>query len=77
MPHPPNSPNLTPSDSSLFSQMKKVLKEKHFSNVEQAKQKMAESLKGIKINNFKNCSEQWKKSLDRCIASNGGYFVGD
>ena len=60
--------------------MKKVLRGKHFANVEEVKQKMAEALKGIKINEFKICSEQWEKSLDialRCIASNGEYFEGD
>ena len=39
--------------------------------------KKAEALKDIKINEFKNCSEQWKKCLNRCIASNGEYFEGD
>ena len=38
---------------------------------------MAEALKDIKINEFKNCCEQWNKCLDRCIASNGDYFEGD
>ena len=55
--------------------MKKVLKGKHFADVEEVKQKLAEALKGIKINEFKNCFEQWKKGLNRCIASNGEYFV--
>ena len=32
----------------------------------------ADSLRGIKINEFKNCFEQWRKRLSRCIASNGG-----
>ena len=31
----------------------------------------------IKIDKFKNCFEQWKKSLDRCITSSGEYFEGD
>ena len=57
--------------------MKKVLKGKSFANVEKVKQKTAEALKGIKINKFKNCFEQWKKHLDRCIASNGEDFEGD
>ena len=39
--------------------MKKVLKGKHFANVEEVKQKTAKALKGIKINECKNCSEQW------------------
>ena len=31
---------------------------------------MAEALNSIKIKKFENCFEQWKKCLDRCIASN-------
>ena len=43
--------------------MKKVLKGKHFAGVEEVKQKkMAEALKGIKIDDFKNCFEQWEKN---------------
>ena len=41
----------------MFPWMKKVLKEKHFANVEQVKQKMAEALKGIKIDEFQHCFE--------------------
>ena len=43
--------------------MKKVPKGKHFAHVEEVKQKMAEALKGIKIDEFKNCSEKWKNVL--------------
>ena len=50
--------------------MKKVLKGEHFADVEEVKQKTAETVKGIKIDKFKNCFEQWKKCLHRCIASN-------
>ena len=57
--------------------MKKVLQDKHFAVGEEVKPTMAEALKGIKINEFKNCFEQWKKHLNRCIASNGEYFEGD
>ena len=38
---------------------------------------MAAALKGIKINEFKTCFEQWKKRLNRCTASNGEYYEGD
>ena len=74
---PPHSPNLTPRAFFLFPQMKGVLKGKCFANVQEVKQKMAEALKGIKIDKFKTCFEQWKKSLNRCIVSNGEYFEGD
>ena len=40
--------------------MKKVLKGKHFADVEEVKQKMAEAIKGTKIDKFKTCFEQWK-----------------
>ena len=59
--HPPYSCDLTPSDCFLFPHVKIVLKRKHFANVEEVNQKMAEALKCIKINTFKNCFEQWKK----------------
>ena len=38
--------------------MKKVLKGKHFADVKEVKQTMAETLKGIQIDKFKNCLEQ-------------------
>ena len=59
MSHPPYSPNLAHSDFLfLFPWMKKILKGKCFADVEEVKQKMAEALKGIKIDKFKNCFEQ-------------------
>ena len=48
VPHLPYSPDL-------------VLKREHCADVEGVKQKMAEALKGIKIDEFKHSSEQWKK----------------
>ena len=48
----------------LFSWMKKKsLQWKTFFWCGRGKTKMAETLKGIKINKFKNCFEQWKKVL--------------
>ena len=57
--------------------MKKVLKEKFFADVEEAKQKMAEAVKGIKTARFKTVLSRGKKRLDGCIASNGESFEGD
>ena len=75
----PHSTDLSPSNFFVVvvSWMKRVLKGKCFADVEEAKQKMAEVLKGIKITEFKNCFEQWKKHLDGCIAPNGEYLEGD
>ena len=49
--------------------MKKVLKGKHFADVREVKQKLAEALKG--------CFGQWEKHLNRCSASDGEYLEGD
>ena len=78
VPHPPYSPNLTPIDYFCcgFPEWK-VLTGKRFASVEGVKQKTAEALKGIKIDEFKNCFEHWKKGLDSHTASNGEYFEGD
>ena len=47
----------------------KVFKGKYFA-VWKSERKPAEALKVVKIDKFKNCFEQWKKSLDRCVVSN-------
>ena len=75
--HPPYSPDLTPSDFFLFPRMKKVLKGKHFAQVEAVKQKMADTLKGIKIEEFKNCFEQWKNISLGVLHQMGGCIEGD
>ena len=77
MPHPPYTPDLTLSDVFLFPWMEKVLQGKRFADVEEVKQKMAEALKSIKIDEFKNRFEPWKKCLDRCIVSTRESFQGD
>ena len=41
--------------------MKKVLKGNCSANVEKVKEKTAEALKSIKIDEIKNCFEQWEK----------------
>ena len=57
--HPISAPPNPPATS--FSRWKKkTLKGKHFAEAEVVKQKTAEALKGIKINMFRNCFEQWK-----------------
>ena len=77
MTHPPCSPHLTPSDFCMFPQMKKVLKGKHFADVEEVKQNIAEAPKGIQSDEFKNSFAPWRKSLARCISSHGEDFEGD
>ena len=66
MPYPSYLSDIVPRSLFLFPWMKKVLKGKHFADVEEVKQKMAEALEGIKIDRFKHCFEQQEKHLGRC-----------
>ena len=68
-PHTSYSPDLTLSNFFFVSPDEKSLQRETFCWCGRGEIKMAEALKGIKINEFKNCFEQWK-SLDRYIASN-------
>ena len=52
----------------------KVPHGKHFVDVEEVRQKTAEALKGINIEEFKHCFEQWRKRLERYTALNGEDF---
>ena len=40
--------------------MKRDLKGKRFQNVEEVREKMTETLKGVTLQQFQNCFEQWK-----------------
>ena len=75
VPHLPYSPVLLQSDFFFVSLDEKSPQRKTFCLCGRAEtKKMAETLKGIKINDFKNFFEQWKKCLDRYIASNGEHW---
>ena len=62
MPHPPSS--VDPTLSNVFvvvvSPIKTVLEE-NCCRRSKKEQEMAEALKGIKIDELKNCFEQWEK----------------
>ena len=62
MSHPPCSPDLVPSDFFfLVFPMKKVFKRKCFADVEEVKQKTAETLKGTKQTHSKTVLSSGKK----------------
>ena len=76
VPHPLYSPIL-PWATIFVSWNEKSPQRETFCQCERGETKNDRSTKHIKIDEFKNCFEQWKKCLDRCIASNGEYFEGD
>ncbi|GFX80028.1 putative transposase [Trichonephila clavipes] len=76
-PQPPYSPDLSPCDFFLFPKLKNHLKGHHFGTLESIQTAVTNQLKAIPISKFHQCYEEWKKRLQRCVASEGSYFEGD
>ena len=75
--HPAYSPDLDPSDFFLFPKIKKILKGRHFDDINGIRSNTTAALKAIAQNHFQNCFEVWTRRWHRCIASQGQYFEGD
>ncbi|GFY06058.1 putative mariner transposase [Trichonephila clavipes] len=76
-PQPPYSPDLSPCDFFLFPKLKNHLKGHNFGTLENIQTAVTDQLKAISISEFHQCYEEWKKRLQRCVASEGSYFEGD
>ncbi|GFV32248.1 putative transposase [Trichonephila clavipes] len=76
-PQPPYSPDLSPCDFFLFPKLKNHLEGHHFGILENFQTAVTDQLKAIPISEFHQCYEEWKKRLQRCVASEGSYFEGD
>ncbi|GFT27308.1 uncharacterized protein TNCV_5140831 [Trichonephila clavipes] len=76
-PQPSYSPDLSPCDSFLFPKLKNHLKGHHFGTLENIQTAVTDQLKAIPTSEFHQCYEEWKKRLQRCVASEGSYFEGD
>ncbi|GFT20167.1 putative transposase [Trichonephila clavipes] len=76
-PQPPYSPDLRPCDFFLFPKLKNHPKGHHFGTKENIQTAVTDQLKAIPISEFHQCYEEWKKRLQRCVASEGSYFEGD
>ncbi|GFT58689.1 putative transposase [Trichonephila clavipes] len=56
---------------------KNHLKGHHFGTLENIQTAVTDQLKAIPISEFHECYEEWKKRLQRCVASEGSCFEGD
>jgi hypothetical protein len=65
VPHPPYSPNLAPSDFTLFPKLKMKLKGRRFETVSGIQRESQAVLDSIKESDFHGAFETWKKQLDR------------
>ncbi|GFW14064.1 putative transposable element [Trichonephila clavipes] len=65
-----------PSDSKTAENVNH-LKGHHFGTLEYIQTAVTVQLKAIPIYEFHQCYEEWKKRLQRCVASAGSYLEGD
>ena len=77
MSQPPYSPDMAPCDFFLFPKIKRTLKGRLFSAIDDIKSASLKELKAIPKIEFEKCFEDWKKRSHKCIISNEDYFEGD
>ena len=77
MPQSPYSPEMAPCDFFLFPKIKRTLKGRRFTDIDDIKSASLKELKALPKIEFKKCFEDWKKRWHKCIISNGDYFEGD
>jgi hypothetical protein len=57
--------------------MKKTVKGKRFSDVDEVKENTLTALKSIPCQEFQNGFQQWRKRWDNCIYTHKEYFEGE
>ena len=77
MPQPPYSPDMAPHDVFLFPKIKRTLKGRCFTAIDDIRSASLKELKAIPKIEFGKCFEDWKKRWHKRIISNGDYFEGD
>ena len=73
----PYLPDMAPCDFFLFPKIKRTLKSRRFTAIDDIKSASLKELKAIPKIEFKKCFEDWKKRWHKCIISNGDYFESD
>ena len=74
LPHPPYSPDLAPCDFWLFSHLKKPLRGRQFSSVNELMHASNEVLRNISKDGLLFVFEKWRDRLQSCIQAGGSYF---
>ena len=76
MSQPPYSPDMAPCDFFLFPKIKRTLKGRSFTAIDDIKSASLKEIKAIPKIRFEKCFEDWKKRWHKCV-SNGDHFEGD
>jgi len=75
--HPAYSPDVAPSEFFMFPNINKILKRRHFDDIDDIRSNRMAALKAVPQNQFQNYFEGQSGRCHRCIASQGEYFQGD
>jgi histone-lysine N-methyltransferase SETMAR len=75
LPHPPYSPDLAPSDFSLFGYLKGVLKGQMFDDEQALFTAIIDILQSIDRETLQAVYDEWLVRLQRCIESGGEYVI--
>ena len=73
LPHPANSPDLSPCDFYLFTKLKRTLRGHHFENDNEVKAATKSALRQLGIDGFEDVFRSWVRKWEKCIKNNGDY----
>jgi len=71
---PPNSPDLNPVDSQVWSALPQRVYQSRIYNVEQLKKTMIEKWHHFPQGIIDNAIKEWRVRLRACVRENGGHF---
>jgi histone-lysine N-methyltransferase SETMAR len=77
VPHPPYSPDMAPSDFSLFLQLKMKLRGCCFDTTEVIEAELQTGLNTLTEYDFQDAFKKWQKHWGWCIHAERDYFEGD
>jgi hypothetical protein len=77
VPHPPYSPDLAPSDISLFPRLKIKLKGRRFDTIEVIQAESQAVPNTLTEHDFQDALKKWQKRWEQCIHVEGDYFECD
>ena len=72
--HPPNSPNLLPTDYHFFKHLDNFLQGKPFRNQQEAENAFQEFLKSWSMNFYATAINKLTSQRQKCVDCNGSYF---
>ena len=72
IPHPPYSPDLTPSDFWLFNRLKRNLDE--YPDAKSLAKALSKELNSIPIEEYQKTFKKWIERMKLCIQHDGDYF---